>query len=126
MQGGHGDQNSKKQLTNISGCKTKKIPSENIKISKFRVILACDRRYDTFDMKKENILFKSLFLKTSQPKKNLYKYQKLLTFSIKNPKKTCCSWCFCLISPFNLICRHTGFAGDCSTQNLVIKYLLSK
>ena len=65
MRGGHGDHNSEKHLKNILGCKTKqKIPFKN-KMQNFRVILTCDRRYDTFDMQKkkkhyiENLIFQN-------------------------------------------------------------------
>ena len=45
MVGGHGDQNSEEKKTpkNILECKTKQ---------KIGVIWTCDRKYDTFDLKK--------------------------------------------------------------------------
>ena len=46
-------------------CKTKVYPLKNIKFFKFRVLLACDRRYDTFDLKKKKktLYFRSNLLK---------------------------------------------------------------
>ena len=38
----------------IKGCKTTKTSFKNIKIEIFRVILTCDRRFNPFDLKKNN------------------------------------------------------------------------
>ena len=54
MRGGRGDQNSEKTPKNIKGCKTIKMSFKNIKMEIFRVILTCDRRYNTFELKKNN------------------------------------------------------------------------
>ena len=85
---------------------------------KFRVILTCDRKYDTFDMKKRKI---NIILQISFRKKTLtnlregqseaklsfkkmfliLKYQTLFTFFVKNPNKKISrfSWCFHMESP---------------------------
>ena len=85
------------------------------------MILTCDRRYNTFDIKKiikhsiEDLIFKPSKIKKKTLKlikvvKNnqnfvkkmflLLKYQNLLTFLVKNTKKlSCFSWCFYMESP---------------------------
>ena len=54
MWGGHGDQNSEKQLKIYKVVKQQKISFKNIKMYIFSVIWTCDRRYYTFDLKNKN------------------------------------------------------------------------
>ena len=52
MWSGHGDQNIENTLKLYQGVK-QKIFFKNIKMSKFRVILTCDKRYETYDLKRK-------------------------------------------------------------------------
>ena len=69
MRGSHGDQNSeKKNLEIYKVAKQQKcnLKHKNVNIL-FRVFLTCDRRYNTFDLKKKNyhynedLIFKKIF-----------------------------------------------------------------
>ena len=52
MRGDHRDQNSEKHLKIYLGVKQKNL-LKNIQMYEFGLILTCDRRYDTFNLKKE-------------------------------------------------------------------------
>ena len=58
MRGGHGDQNIEKYLKIYKVVKQQKYSLKTKKKYIFRVILTCDIGYNTFDLKKRNIILK--------------------------------------------------------------------
>ena len=70
MRGGRGDQNSKKYLKIYKVVKQQ----TNIKMYLFRVILTCDRRYNTYKMKKKiKHYIEDLIFKNFNDKKKIFK-----------------------------------------------------